>query len=199
MKKEDIFILIISPFKTGTCYIEEILEKNEIKHNKLHGYNEIERKIYPIDKITHVITLRRELRRLYSSAFFEDIDKPEDYEYAYGTPDEVEKASVSDLVKHFKLIDWTKYRWLNNEHYDEIMDEFIKKGIPVLKLKTENLKNEIEQLPIFLGLDNMGLTYEKTHMGIESKYGEKYKLFLKQVFKKRKFKKRKFKKRKFKK
>ena len=173
------FVLILCMFKVGSCFLEKCLADNDVKHVKLHSYDFDEQILHPMDKITHVITIFREKKQVYMSAFFEDIDKIDQYEYAFGTQEEIENASIDDLINHFNMQDWSKFRWLNFKYYADWIKFFKRQGKKTLKLNCNQLSIDVnEKLPQFLGKTTMTIDLNPSHVGIEGKFGNKYSNFL---------------------
>jgi hypothetical protein len=165
-------------YKVGSCFLENILTKNNIPHVKLHSYDNLEQNQYPIESITHVISVRRDPLKLYMSAFFEDIDKIEDYPYAFGTSEDVENATVEELITHFNKQDWKRYRWLNFDYYNEWLENFKKLGKHILLLNCDTLSNNIvDKFHTFLKR-SLVIDSTPTHVRtIENQFGKKYQEF----------------------
>lgn len=140
-----IFVLLLSPYKVGSCFVGKILADNGVPHARLHAYDAVEQqKILPT-AVTHFITVRRRRQLdLYISAYYADINQAPYYPYAYAaTADEVVAAPIETLVEHFKKQPWHSFRWLNFQYYDAWMRWFQRRGVPVLCLETESLSETI--------------------------------------------------------
>ncbi len=175
------FVLILCMYKVGSCFLEQCLRDNSIRHIKLHSYDIDEQNEYPMDDITHVITIKRDPQKVYMSAFFEDISKINVYPYAYGTSDQVEKASIQDLINHYNAQEWEKYRWLNFDYYEKWIEIFKQHNKKTLILDCDSLSEEVNQkLPTFLGV-TMNLNLKPSHLGKNGEYGNRYETFKKIV------------------
>jgi len=171
------FVLILCMFKVGSCFIEKCLSDNHIQHVKLHSYDIDEQKLYPIHQITHIITIKRNPKDLWKSAFFEDIDKIEHYPYAFGTSEEVEAATIDQLINHYCAQDWKRYRWLNFDYYKGWIEKFKAIGKPILILNCDNLSDQVaKKLPKFFDM-NMKLNLKPSHVGKDNTFGKKYQEF----------------------
>lgn len=135
------FVLLLSPYKAGSCYLSKIMSINSVPHARLHAYDAVEQACYPIESITHVITCERKVHLdLYISAYFADIHQKHHYPYGYAdTKEAVDAASIEQLVQHFFTQPWRTYRWLNYNYYRGWMRAFARRGIPTLTLITEQL------------------------------------------------------------
>lgn len=168
----NLFVLILTPYKVGSCYMSKILHDNNIPHARLHSYDENERLKYPTYMITHMITMERDQQSLYISAYFADIDKFGSYPYSYGN---TENATIQELVEHYFKQDWTRYRWLNYDYYRAWTRWFKNRNIPTLMLQTETLSTTIQQvLPEFLGIVNLKIDPEPSHVGRDAPNGSLY-------------------------
>lgn len=140
-----LFVLLLSPYKVGSCFVSKILADNSIPHVRLHAYDTIEQQKYDPSKVTHFITVRRQKQLdLYISAYYADIHQKPHYAYAYASSyDEVAAASMDKLVHHFFQQPWHSFRWLNFGYYQAWLNWFQRRGVPVLCLETESLSETI--------------------------------------------------------
>lgn len=118
-------ILILSPFKTATTSLLVTFMDNNIPVIKLHGFDETFDTDY-----THIFLVSRDKHKLYLSAFFQDIDNPE-FEYYYGSQDDVLSASDDELINHYSKFDFTKYEHLNIEHYVDLINKYFNADINI--------------------------------------------------------------------
>lgn len=159
--KQEIFILLLCPYKVGSCYMSQILHNNNIPHIRLHSYDDLERSKFPTSSITHMITIERNPEDLYVSAYFADIDQKPAYDYSFGSKEDVTKASIQELVQFYFKQNWSIYRWLNFDYYRGWSRWFQKRGIPVLTLKTESLSTDLPKLlPSFIGMKKDSLQFD---------------------------------------
>ena len=135
--------------------MSNLLEVNNVPHIRLHSYDTLERERIPADSVTHVITIERIPEYLFISAYFADIDQKPSYPYSFGTQEDVQHASISELVGFYFKQNWSIYRWLNFDYYRAWARWFRRRGIPVLSMKTESLCSDVPNLlPKFLGIDH---------------------------------------------
>lgn len=139
------FVLLVTPYKVGCCYVSKILADNGVSHARLHSYDADEREKYPPETVTHFITVEREsILDLYISAYYADMHQGKSH-YPYAYTDSLEKAIASpmrDVVNHFFRQDWTSYRWLNYDYYRGWLRWFARRGVPSITLYTETLSSE---------------------------------------------------------
>lgn len=150
------FVLLLTPFKVGSCYVSSILRENGVQHARVHAYDPDEQAKFPEEKITHVITVEREnMTDLYISAFYNDMHHGvQHYPYAFSdNMDDCLNASVAELVEHFRKQDFKSCRWLNYDYYRAMARRFERRDIPVLTLQTEKLSllESHQQIADFLG------------------------------------------------
>lgn len=119
-------VLILSPFKTGTTSLFATFKSNNVDVIKLHDIDETFHTDY-----SHIFLITRNQKDLYLSAFFQDIDNPE-FEYYFGTQQEVLEADISDLISHFNRFDFSKYSHLDINHYLDLLKKYFKVNIPNL-------------------------------------------------------------------
>lgn len=111
-------VLILSPFKTGTSTLLVSFINNNIETVKLHDFNETLSVDY-----THVFVVSRNPHDLYISAFFQDIDNPE-FEYHYGTKEQILNATTDELISHFNNINWERYNHLNINYFLQLIKTY---------------------------------------------------------------------------
>lgn len=109
-------ILILSPFKTGTTTLTATFCNHNIDCMKLHDFDHTFHTDY-----SHVFLISRNNLELYASAFFQDIANPE-FEYYFGTREQVLNADIDTLISHFKKFDWDKYNHLNIDYFIKIIE-----------------------------------------------------------------------------
>lgn len=140
------FVLLVTPYKVGCCYVSKVLSDNNVPHVRLHSYDADERAKYPPEQVTHFITVEREcILDLHISAYFADMHQGRQH-YPYAFTDSLEKAvsaPMRDIVNHFFRQDWSAYRWLNYDYYRGWMRWFARRGVPSLTLYTEKLSENI--------------------------------------------------------
>jgi hypothetical protein len=195
------FVLILSPYKTATCWLENFFHLLGIPVKKLHGYESYEQtEIAPIEQVTHCVTIQRyPISRLWASAMFEDLSVAQ-YPYHYGSERQCEEATVDDLIRHFREQPWESWTWLNFEYYTKKLDWLsTNHGKKVLTLtidhQCESMSSEdqltkqiLEKFPEFLALsENSVLSAlkscpRKSHEGRRTKWGYKYEEFLKNCY-----------------
>ena len=135
-------IIIITPFKTGSTTLLNILSKivncetswghiNWYKKLLLNnnfivrhhaGHSEIKHSNYLIkDNIFDIwFTIIRKPTDIYLSGYFQDIEK-KIYPYYYGDIKKVLKTDYKILLQHFLSFEWNTYNWLNYDfNFNEI-------------------------------------------------------------------------------
>lgn len=70
-----------------------------------------------------ILTLVRPVSEIYVSAFFQNICDPE-YDYHYGTRDDVLCASTKSLVDHFMSIQWSSHRHLQPSYNAKSINDY---------------------------------------------------------------------------
>lgn len=173
------FVLLLSPYKVGSCYLAKILEANGVPFVRLHAYDNVERNKYPPEIITHFITAERKVHlNLYISAYYADIHQAPHYPYAFASSeDAVNAAPTRDLVNHFFRQPWHTYRWLNYNYYRGWQRWFAARSVPTLTLHTESLSVDVEQLlPTFFKDHKKKWTFDPTpsHVTKDNPSGARY-------------------------
>ncbi len=171
------FVLLLTPYKVGSCYMSKILHDNNIRHARLHSYDYNERLKYSPESITHMITIERIPEHLYISAYFADIDKSQCYPYSFGDSESVAKATLSELVNYYFIQSWSIYTWLNFDYYKGWARWFQSRGILVLTLRTETLITTVPViLPTFLDIPHDCFIFDPqpSHVGHDAPNGQLY-------------------------
>jgi len=149
-------ILILSPFKTGTTSLYATFYENNINVLKLHDIDHTFHTDY-----SHVFLLTRERKKLYLSAYFQDIDNPE-FEYHYGTQEEVLNADISDIIKHYKKFNFEKYTHLDIKYYLNLLEKYFDVQIEDLKDEEKyNVALKNNTYFIFIRLENLSDVFEQ--------------------------------------
>jgi len=124
-----------------------------------------------------MITVERIPEYLFISAYFADIDQKPAYPYSFGTKEDVEKASIQELVDFYFVQNWSIYRWLNFDYYQAWCRWFRRRRIPVLSMKTESLSTDVPNLlSRFLGIEDSTFRFDPkpSHVAKEGPNGQFY-------------------------